>query len=290
MRGYLADLRHSARALARRPGFSALAVATLAIGIGAATAIFSLAETLLLRPLPLENSDRLVRIYSTTVSRGFDRFSVSYPDYVDFAARTDLLEASTFYVAGNRDVSGGGDPERIQAISVHERFFQTLASQVHLGRVFGTDDHDPRNPLTAVLGESFWASRFGRDSTAVGRTIRLDGVPHTVIGVVGDGYGWPIGAQVWIPLQWGGSVPDYAAARSNHMWQVIGLLQPGVNVRVASGQISAVAQAAYSGDDVDERNQGIGAIAVPLRASESFFSLERSFYLKAKRRRLYCRF
>ena len=267
MRGYLADLRHSARALARRPGFSALAVATLAIGIGAATAIFSLAETLLLRPLPLENSERLVRIYSTNASTGFGSFSVSYPDYVDFAARTDLFEAAAFYVRENRDVAGGGDPERIQTISVDERFFQTLGSQAHLGRLFGTDDHDPRNELTAVLGESFWASRFGRDSTAIGRTVRLDGVPHSVIGVVEDGYTWPGGAQVWVPLQWGGSVPDYAAVRSNHMWQVIGLLQPGVDVRTASAQVRAVAQAAYSGADINEREQGMGAIAAPLRAS-----------------------
>lgn len=267
MGGYLADLRHSARALARRPGFSALTVATLAIGIGAATAIFSLAETMLLRPLPLENADRLVRIYSTNASRGFDRFSVSYLDYADFAARTDLLETSTFYAAQNRDVSGGGEPERIQAISVHERFFQTLASPVHLGRVFATDDHDPRNELTAVLAESFWARRFGRDSTLVGRTLRLDGVPHTVIGIVGDGYLWPGGAQVWVPLQWGGSVPEYAAARSNHMWQVIGRLQPDIGVRAASSQIHAVARAAYSGDDIHERELGTGAIAVPLGAS-----------------------
>jgi len=196
MTGYLADLKHSARARSRRPGFSALVVATLAVGIGAATAIFSLAEALLLRPLPLENEGRLVRIHSTHVSRGFDRFSVSYPDYADFAARTDLFEASTLYTPRSQDVSGQGEPERVQSIAVHEEFFQTLGSPVHLGRVFNADDHDPRNEITAVLAESFWARRFGRDSTVVGRTVRLDGVPYTVIGVVRDGQGWPSGAQV----------------------------------------------------------------------------------------------
>ncbi len=268
MRGYLADLRHSARALLRRPGFSALTIGTMAIGIGAATAIFSLAEALLLRPLPLEYNDRLVRAFTTNRARGFDRFSVSYPDYADWTARSDLFEASSFYRNRSPDVSGGGDPERVQGVAVHDSFFQTLGSPVQLGRVFFREDHDPGSPITAVLSETFWSSRFGADSTLVGRTIRLDGVPHTVVGIVGDRFAWPAGTDVWTPLQWGSVVPEYADARTNHSWQVIGRLRPGVDVETASDQVRAVAQATYAREDVDSRDQGMEAIVVPLHSSE----------------------
>jgi len=141
MRGWTADLRQSMRAMVRSPGFTLLTVATLAVGIGTATGVFSIVETVLLRPLPMRESDRLVRIFSTNVSRGSDRFSVSYPDYADFTARAGLFEASSFYIGRSQDLSGEGEPERVRSASVHEDFFQTLRSRLLLGRPFGADDH-----------------------------------------------------------------------------------------------------------------------------------------------------
>ena len=267
MRGFHADLRHTARGLLRRPGFSLLTVATLAAGIGAATAIFSLAEALLLRPLPLENDDRLVRIFSTNRQRAQSRFSVSYPDYVDLTQRSGLFEASSFYVEQSRDVSGGGDPERIRTASVHEGFFQTLGSPTHLGRVFTALDHDPRGETTAVLARTFWSGRFGGDSTIVGSTIRLDGVPHTVIGVVDDAVGWPAGVRVWTPLQWGGSVPEAVDRRTNHTWQIVALLRPGVDLPAAGDRLAQMAEAIYTGPGIDPRDTGTSAALVPLHSS-----------------------
>ncbi len=267
MGGWVADLRHSARALLRRPGFSALTVATLAVGIGASTAIFSLAETLVLRPLPMEDSDRLVRIFSTNAEEGSDRFSVSYPDYADFTERSDLFEGSSIYMRGSRDISGDGSPQRVQSTVVGEDFFQTLRSPV-MGRVFDAEDHDPRNEITVVLAESFYVSRFGSDPAVIGSSIRLDGEQHTVVGVVADRFAWPPGAQLWTPLQWGGRVPEYADARSNHTWQVIARLQPGVDVGDASDQIRERARTTYAGPDIDPREASIEAILVPLRGSE----------------------
>jgi putative ABC transport system permease protein len=266
---YWADLKHSIRALLRRPGFSLLIVATLAVGIGTATAVFSLAEALVLRPLPLEDSERLVRVFSTNATRGFDRFSVSYPDFSDFASRTDLFESASFYVERTADISGEGDPERIETVAVHDGFFQTLRTPVLSGRLFDRNDHDPANPLTAVVSESFWARRFGRDPGAIGSTMRLDGVPHTVIGIVDERFAWPAGAAVWTPLQWGGMVPEYADARSNHSWQMIGRVRTEVRVHDASAQIAAMARSIYSGADVDARDEGTEAIVVPLHSSES---------------------
>lgn len=265
MRGLMADLRHSVRTLWRQPGFTALTLATFAVGIGSATAIFSLAEALVLRPYPFDEADRLVQIYSTQPRRGSGRVSVSYPDYADFAGRDDLFSATSFYLEESRDVSGGPDPERVRVTSVHRDFFQTLRSPTVLGRLFAVDDHDPGEPLTAIVSESFWAGPLGADSAAIGRTIRLDGVPHTVIGVVADRFGWPAGTDVWVPLQWGGAVPEHADVRTNHTWQVVARLRSGVEVDEASEQIRAMARTIYSRPGIDERDVGTEAMAVSLR-------------------------
>ena len=137
-----------------------------------------------------------------------------------------------------------------------------------MGRVFAADDHDSRNEITVVLAESFWVSRFGSDPTVIGSPIRLDGEQHTVIGVVADRFAWPPGAQLWTPLQWGGRVPEYADSRSNHTWQVIGRLQPGVDVGEASDQMRERARTTYSRPGIHPREASIEAILVPLRGSE----------------------
>ncbi len=268
MRGWFTDVRHSARALLRQPGFTALTVVTFAIGVGAATAVFSLAEALLLRPLPLEHNDRLVRIYSSQPRRDMSRFSVSWPDYVDFTARADLFEASSLYTVQRQDIAGDGEPRRVRTTSVHADFFQTLGSPTSLGRTFQPSDHDPGQPLTAVVAQSFWLGALAGDPEVVGTTVRLDGVPHTVVGVVEDGHGWPAGTDVWTPLQWGTTVPDYVDVRSNHSWQVIARLQPGVAVDEASDQLRTMARTIYARPDIDERDEGTEALAVPLHSSE----------------------
>ena len=265
--GILAEVRHTARGLLRRPGFSLLTIATLAVGIGAATAVFSLAEALLLRPLPLEHNDRLVRIFSTNARRGTSAFSVSHPDYVDLTARSGLFESASFYDDQSRDVSSAGDPERVHATAVAEDFFQTLGSPTYLGRTFTAEDHDPRSEATVVLARSFWEGRFGADSTALGTSVRIDGAPHTVIGIVSDAVAWPAGARVWTPLQWGDVVPEGIARRSNHSWQVIGRLRPGIDVAAARVRVAEIADAIYSAPDIDARDVGTSAVVTPLHAS-----------------------
>lgn len=267
MRGLTSDARHAVRGVLRRPGFAALAVSTLAIGIGAATAIFSLAEAMILRPLPLPDEGRLVRVFSANPSRGMGSFSVSWPDYADLAKGSNLFGSSSLYMERDQDISGSGDPERVRTIWSHERFFQTLGSRFILGRGFGNDDHLSGATPSAVLSERFWVRRFGADSTIVGATVRLDGEPHTVVGVVADGEGWPRDADVWTPLRWGGVPPEWADRRSNHTWQVVGRLVEGVSVGDASSRVREMARAIYSADGVEEREAGTEAYVVPLRAS-----------------------
>lgn len=267
-RGLLADARHAGRSLRRRPGFAALAVATLAMGIGSATAVFSLAEAMILRPLPLPDSDRLVRLFSTNPSRGFSSFSVSYPDYRDLAEESGLFESATFYQERDADISGTVDPERIRTIAVHEGFFGTLGSTFLLGRGFSPSDHDAQTEATAVLAEALWVDRFGADSSVVGETIRLDGEPHTVIGIVGSGQSYPARGAVWTPLQWSGNPPEWADSRSNHSWQVVGRLPSGAAAGEVSQVVREMARAIYSADGIDERDVGTEAMVLSMRAAE----------------------
>jgi putative ABC transport system permease protein len=267
MRGWWGEVRASARALLRAPGFTALTVVTLAIGIGAASGVFSLVETMVLRPVPLPGGDRLVAVFSSNPQRGFGRFSVSYPDFADFSERSDLFETTSFYTPRPRDLSGDLEPERVRTVEVHTDFFDVLQSGFRLGRPFDASDHATSASPTAVLSEALWVRRYGSDPAVLGSAVRIDGVPHTVVGVVASGQGWPREAQIWVPLRWGGVVPDFARPRSNHTWQVIGRLQPEVAVAEADAQIRALAATIYAGPDVDRQDEGIVAEVVSLQAA-----------------------
>ena len=277
MRGFLGDVRQSIRALVRRPGFRILTVLTLAVGIGAATAVYSLSEAALFRALPIPGADRLVGVTSTHPVRGWAGMSVSYPDFVDFSSRSDLLSSASFYRDVERDLSGGGEPWRLLVTQVHKGFFETLGSNMVLGRALDDGDQAPDAEPTVVLSEDLWRSRFGADRDVLGATVRLDGVPHTVVGVVQREHQLPVMSQVWVPLQFGDTPPDWAAARSNHTWRVVARLADGVDVTYASDQIGAMARTFYA-DVEDERDRGMAAEVAPLRAA-TVNSAEKNIFL-----------
>jgi predicted permease len=244
-----------------------LTTLTLALGIGAASAVFSLAEAMLFRSGPFDDAHQLVRIFSTNPSQGMDQFNVSYPDFADFKSREDLFQRASLFTVAARDLSGEELPERVTATAVYGDFFQTLRVDALVGRVFVESDHDPATEPTVVLAEGLWRRRFG-GSDVVGRVIRLDGVGHTVIGVVPEHTVWPQNAQLWIPLQWGGSAPGYADRRSNHAWGVFARLQPGIDAVTADGQVREMARRIYA-DPEDERDEGIEAQVIPLWRAEA---------------------
>lgn len=276
-RGLLGEIRYSLRTLRRRPAFVLLTTLTLALGIGAATAVFSLAEATLFRSGPFEDAHQLVRIFSSNPSEGMKQFNVSFPDFTDFAGRDDLFQDASLFTVTDRDLSGEEIPERIRAAAVYGDFFQTLRVDALVGRAFLESDHEPASEPTVVLTEGLWRRRFGA-SDVVGRVIRLDGVGHTVIGVVPDRTTWPQDAQVWLPLQWGGTPPAFADRRSNHSWGVFARLQPGIDAVTADVQIREMARRIYA-DPEDERDEGTEALVLPLwrveagEESEGIFSV-----------------
>lgn len=266
MKGIMGDLRHSVRTLLRRPAFTLLSVLTLAVGIGSATAVFSLAEALLLRPLPLEGSEELVSVYSSNPSQGWDRYNVSYPDYVDWTSRSDLFASAAIYESAEGDLAGDGDPLRLVGASVGPGFFETLKSKTILGRTLTDGDQNPRSERTVVLSEGAWRRLFGGDRSIVGRTVDLAGRARTVVGVVAAGQGFPLRADFWVPLKFGSTPPDWVERRSNHMWNAVARLRPGVRVADASAQVGQVARRWYDAN-AKGTEAGTKGIVVPLRSS-----------------------
>jgi predicted permease len=194
-------LRPAIRSLRKSPGFIAVAVLTLALGIGANTAIFSVIHSVLLRPLAFPEAERLVRIWDADVRRNFERITVSYPRFVAFRDQqpgvfTDVA-ASTFT---NGTLTGRGDPQQLQIVAVSQRFFATLRVQPVLGRDFSAEEDRPGGAAVALLSYGLWQRVFGGDHSILGQSILLDGQPVTVIGVMPPLPGAPYNqVDVWVP-------------------------------------------------------------------------------------------
>jgi putative ABC transport system permease protein len=266
MTGLSGDLRHAVRALARRPGFTALSVLTLAVGIGSATVVFSLAEALLLRPLPLEDGDRLVSLFSSNPPNGWDRYNVSWPDYVDWTAQEELFASSAYYGVVESDLSGEGEPVRLSGAEVGRGFFETLGTRAIVGRTFGDDDQDGRGVRTLVFSEAVWRRLFGGDPSVLGRTVHVDGDAYTVVGVVPDDQAWPLTVDFWVPLGFGAHPPEWVDRRSNHSWETVARLRPGVAVADASRRVGEVARRWYDANATGTE-VGTTGVVVPLRST-----------------------
>ena len=173
------------------PGFAAVAILTLALGIGATTSIFTVVNALLLKPLPYKNSEQLV-VLSTIFQRlGTDRGSVSYPDVADWKAQRDLFEGVSFFSQFNLDVTGGNQPERVRSLLVDDDYFRVLASPPQLGRTFTSAENKPGADRVVVLSHQLWMRRFGGDTNVLRQVMELAGVPHTIIGVMPKDSTWP---------------------------------------------------------------------------------------------------
>jgi hypothetical protein len=184
----MGDLRYAIRQLLRSPGFTLVAVATLALCIGANTAIFSVINAILLKPYPWPGSERLVYANNSYPVMGLSDAGVSIPDYLDRHDGVPSFEDSALFSYESLNLDGDGRPERLSALSVTPSLFTTLQSPAALGRTFTADDAQVGAPATVVLSDALWHSRFGGDPAIVGREIRLDDRPVTVVGVMPAGF------------------------------------------------------------------------------------------------------
>jgi putative ABC transport system permease protein len=240
--GLWRDVRYAFRSLRRSPGFVAVAVFCLALGIGANAAIFSVINAVLLRPLPFREPEQLVRLLEATRD-GFEG-SVSVPNFRDWKAQSRSFERMTMYGVTSRNLQGaGGDPERIRAIEATADLFPLLGVVPMLGRTFGEGEDTPGRGAVAVVSEGMWRRRFGGEPAVVGQTIDLDGTPYTIIGVMPARFDFPAGgrlADVWLPL-----VPTerQERARGSHNHSVVGRLRDGVTLEQAAEEMRRIAAA-----------------------------------------------
>ena len=256
----LADLRqdiaYALRQMAKAPAFTAIAVLTLALGIGATTAIFSIVDAVVLRPLPYPEADRLVRLWETNPHS--NDFSSSDPDYLDWVAENRTLAQ----MAAIRDTSlslvGDGEPVRLNGAAVTASLFPLLGAKAALGRTFRADEDRPGGATqVAVLSHGLWQRRFGSDPGVVGRNLRLEGRSYTVIGVMPARFAFPEGAELWIPL-----APDPDGDRSDKWLDVVARLKPGISLATARADLAGVARR-IAGRYPEYRDWGVRMVTFP---------------------------
>src|SRR5262249_54981125 len=199
------DLRHGLRLLAKSPGFALAAVAVLALGIGATTAIFSVVTGVLLEPLPFPSPERLVRVWHTpppAAFPGIKRFSVSAANYLDWEKQNTVFEGMAIIGYRTLTLTGVGEPESVAAARASSDFFKVSGATPLRGRGCTRQDDSPGAGRVVVLSNGYWKSRFGADAGIVGKEIRFDGEPWTVVGVMGTDAILPDFSKVWVPTAW----------------------------------------------------------------------------------------
>ncbi|HEX5483832.1 MAG TPA: ABC transporter permease [Terriglobia bacterium] len=241
------DLRFGLRQLRRNPGFTAVAVVTLALGIGANTGIFSVVNAVLLRPLPFFEPERLISIISAQVPRMRGR-EASYPDVLDWRTRNHVFSQIAVFRTENFTLTGKGEPEHVPGAVVSANLFSVLRVIPSLGRSFLPEENKPgavNGTNAAILSYGFWRQQFGSDKHIVGRRIDLGGRPFTIVGVAPAGFQFPIQTEpvdLWttmaVDMRSGGN--GMAAERGAHYLDVIARLKPGVTVAQAQGEMSAI--------------------------------------------------
>jgi predicted permease len=237
------DIHYALRSLRSQRGIAAIAIACLALGIGANTAIFSVVRAVLLESLPYREPARLVRVYETANFGGTrGQGSVSIPNFIDWRAQNDAFEAISAYSTYSFDLIGGGEPERLRGTRASANLFALLGAKPLIGRTFALDEDQVGKPLVVVLSEGFWQRRFGGDRAVVGKTISLDNKPRTVIGIMPRSFDFPVGAlrtDVWVPLVFEGA---QARQRGNHHLSVVARLKPGIDSAAATARMEPIAQ------------------------------------------------
>jgi putative ABC transport system permease protein len=257
------DLRHGLRVLLKNPGFTAVAIIVLALGIGANTAIFSIVNAVLLRPLPFGDPQRLVQVWHVPPPKSFPgmtQFSVSAANFIDWHEQNHVFDKMAIYSDSSLNLTGREQPEALQGASVSSDFFSTLQAQPVIGRAFTTDEDQPGKNHVVILSYGLWKSRFAADPNIAGRQVNFDGQPYTVAGVMGEKFALPGWAQYWTPMGW---TNTERAVRGEHHYMVIARLKAGITTTQAQAEMSAIStrlEQQYPEDD-----KGWGATIIPLR-------------------------
>ena len=273
------DIRFGLRMLGKNPGFTAVAVITLALGIGANTAIFSVINAALLRPLPYPRPDRLVLVWESAPFFGLRDSPVAPANYKDWKGRSHSFEEMGALEDRSFSLTGDGNPELVEGSLATASVWQALRTRAMLGRVFGDEDDRPGAEKVAVISAGFWRQRFGADPNIIGKAITLNNEKHTIIGVLPAGAEPPgeyreTPGDIWTPFATAYTT-QLLATREMHDWMVIARLRDGVTLAQANAEIQTIG--ASLAREYPETNEKVGAFVAPLR--EHFVSSSRRVLL-----------
>jgi len=233
------DLRYAFSMLRKNPGFTIAAAVTLALGIGANTAIFSIVNDVILRPLPYKNSSRMVEISAHSAMYPAFSLGISWINLRQIRAQVSALEESAAYIQPEMPLTGAGEPSVLSVASVTDRFFEELGVKPQMGRLLSESDAKPGQNSVAVISDSLWRTRFGADPGVLGKTLILDKAPYTVVGIAPSGFSFPSQVQAWLPLAPSAEEkeePEY------FMLNDIATLRRGETIEKLNAQLDVVAQ------------------------------------------------
>jgi len=255
------DLRYGFRTLLRNPGFCAVAILALAMGIGPNTAIFTMVNAVLLKPLPVPEPNRVVMIWGTLLKSGFDQMPVSAADYLEWKKQAhsfDQMSAAFAIPEFGLNVSGAGDPERVSAALASKEFLPALGIKPIVGRNFLPEEDRPGGPPAVLISHALWQRRFHSDPAAIGRSLTVDGIPRTVVGVVPHELGEMVAADLWLPTAINPNNPE----RQNHQFGIVARLKPGVTVAESRAEMAVIARRLESA--YPATNTGWGVTLFPM--------------------------
>jgi putative ABC transport system permease protein len=251
------DIRYGLRGLAKRPGFTAIALLTLALGIGVNSAIFSAVDSILLRPLPLKDPERLVSVWEQTPRDGIRQNQAAPANFFDLQTQNQVFEQIGAYGPDDVNLTGDGDPERLDGQVVTANVFSILGVPASLGRTFSPDEDQPGQEHVVVLSDALWQRRFNRDPSIINRAITLNGESFIVIGVMPRGFFFPDREiELWTP--WA-MEPDQKAGRGDHYLTLVARLKQGTTLERANADLGSIAQRLSA--EYPRTNEGLGFIA-----------------------------
>ena len=257
----LNDVLYALRSIGKKPLFYAVATLTLALGIGANAAIFTVVNAVLLQPLPYPQPDQLMMLWTYNPRQGFDKDVGTYPNFEDWRRASQSFARMSAYSGASMTLTGSGDPVQLRGSRVTHDFFDTLAVAPARGRAFTAANGQTGGERIAILAHGLWTRRFGADPSIVGRTIVLNGASHEVLGVMPESFAYPGDAEFWVPLAPVGPYEELLRARGSYWLTIVGRLKPGVTREAAQSEMDAIAARLEQEYPV---NAGIGIRLVPM--------------------------
>ncbi len=256
---WMADARYGARMFAKTPGTTAAAVLTLAVAIGVNTAVFSIIDAAMLRPFPYADPGRLMWIDHTIPKQGIEGVPASFPNIQDWRERTRTCEHLTAFRWAAFTLTGGAEPQRVPGLRTSATLFDLLGVMPALGRGFASGDDRPGAPAIAVISHGLWQRQYGGRPAALGRTIELDGEPHTIVGIMPPGFQFPEVADIWVPLR----TDERTSPRQDRAYRAVARLRPGATQEQAQAELTGIAAALEREYPAD--NAGLSVRVIPLR-------------------------